>query len=193
MRFRYYILGLLATFTFSLQLNNKLDSFDLSNGRSLEDMDLEDRWEDSEEMWVIYVPNQASSCSFVSRATESDLRSVTPLSKRVLGSLGLNTACWKAGRTYTMTPLQGLVVSTFLQPGGNEALGYTVSWAAENALNAAVRVVLTYVLPNNGDRATLGMTVEPGAISPTTNWNFPAGSTNFQVAAVSLSMDLKQG
>jgi hypothetical protein len=52
MRLRYYILGLLATFAFSLQLNNKPDSFDLqlSNGRSLEDMDLEGRWEDSEEM-----------------------------------------------------------------------------------------------------------------------------------------------
>jgi hypothetical protein len=51
MRLRYYtILGLLATFAFSLQLNNKPDSFDLSNGRSLEDMDLEDGWEDSEEM-----------------------------------------------------------------------------------------------------------------------------------------------
>jgi hypothetical protein len=50
MRFRYYILGLLATFAFSLQLNNKQDSFDLSNGRSLEDMDLEDGWEDVEEM-----------------------------------------------------------------------------------------------------------------------------------------------
>jgi hypothetical protein len=52
MHFRYYILGLLATFAFSLQLNNKpagADSFDLSNGRSLEDWDLEDRWEDSEE------------------------------------------------------------------------------------------------------------------------------------------------
>ena len=48
MRFRYYILGLLATFAFSLELNNKLDSFYLSNGRSLEDLDVENRWEDSE-------------------------------------------------------------------------------------------------------------------------------------------------
>jgi hypothetical protein len=49
MRFRYYILGLLATtFAFSLQLNKEPDSFDLSNGRSLEDMDLEDGWKDSE-------------------------------------------------------------------------------------------------------------------------------------------------
>ena len=47
MRFRYYVF--LATFAFSLQLNNKQDSFDLSNGRSLEDMDLEDGWEDAEE------------------------------------------------------------------------------------------------------------------------------------------------
>ena len=48
MLFRYYILGLLATFAFSLKLNYKPDSFDLSNGRSLEDMDLEDEWEDFE-------------------------------------------------------------------------------------------------------------------------------------------------
>ena len=47
MRFRYYILGLLAsTFVFSLELNNKPDSLDLSNG---EDWDLEDVWENSEE------------------------------------------------------------------------------------------------------------------------------------------------
>ena len=46
MLFRYYILGLLATFTFSLQLNYKPDSVHL---RSLGDMDLEDGWEDSEE------------------------------------------------------------------------------------------------------------------------------------------------
>jgi hypothetical protein len=50
MGFGYYILGLLATFAFSLQPNDKPDGFDLSNGRSLGDMDLEDRWEDSEEM-----------------------------------------------------------------------------------------------------------------------------------------------
>ena len=113
--------------------------------------------------------------------------------KRFLGGLTLDTGCWKAGRTYTVTPLQGLVISTFLQPGGSDTLGYTVSWAAENALNVAVRIVLTYVLPNNGGRTTLGMTVEPGAITPTSNWNFLAGSTNFQVTAVSLTMDLKQG
>ena len=47
MHFRYHILGLLAAFAFSLELNNKPDSFDRSNGRSL---DLEDGWEDSEEM-----------------------------------------------------------------------------------------------------------------------------------------------
>jgi hypothetical protein len=47
MHFRYYILGFLATFAFSLELNNKPDSFDLSNGRSLEDMGLEDIWEES--------------------------------------------------------------------------------------------------------------------------------------------------
>jgi hypothetical protein len=51
MRFRYYILGLLATFAFSLELNNKPDSFDLSNGRSLGDWDLEGVWEDSAEEW----------------------------------------------------------------------------------------------------------------------------------------------
>ena len=50
MRFRYYILGLLATFAFSLELNNEPDSFDLSNGRSLGDWDLVEGWEDSEEM-----------------------------------------------------------------------------------------------------------------------------------------------
>ena len=48
MHFRYYILGLLATFAFSQDLNNKPDRFDLSNGRSLEHWDLEDEWEDSE-------------------------------------------------------------------------------------------------------------------------------------------------
>ena len=49
MHFRYYILGFLATFAFSLKLNNKPDSFDLLNGRSAEDWDLEDVWEDSAE------------------------------------------------------------------------------------------------------------------------------------------------
>jgi hypothetical protein len=160
MHFRYYILGLLATFAFSLQLNNKPDSSDLSNGRSLEDMDLEDGWEDSEEM------------------------SVTPLLKRqVVGGMGLYTACWKAGRTYTVTPIAGVVISTFLQPGGSDVLGYTVSWAAENALNVAVSIILTFILPNNGGPSTVRMMVQPGVITPTSNWNFPAGSTNFQVAA----------
>jgi hypothetical protein len=50
MRFRYYILGLLATFAFSLELNNKPDSFRPSNGRSqLEAWNLEDGWDDSGE------------------------------------------------------------------------------------------------------------------------------------------------
>jgi hypothetical protein len=49
MHFRYYILGLLTTFAFSLKLDNKPDSFDLLNGRSLEDWDLEDVWDDSAE------------------------------------------------------------------------------------------------------------------------------------------------
>ena len=180
MRFRYYyILGLLATLTFSLQLNNKPDSFDLSNGRSLED-----GWEVSEEMWVI--PNQACSC-FVIRVTESDLRSVTLLLKRVIGGLGLNTACWKAGRTYTMVPIPGLIVSIFLQPGGSTStLGNTVSWAAENALNVAIRVLITFVLPNNDGSSTVRLDVNPGTITPTNNWKFPAGSTNFQLAARSL-------
>jgi hypothetical protein len=132
----------------------------------------------------IYVPNQACSC-FVSRVTESDLRSVTPLLKRVYGSLGLNTGCWKAGRTYTVTPVQGIIVSTFLQPGST-VLGSTVSWAAENALNVAMRLLLTYVLPDNGGSTTVSLTVEPGEITSTYNWNFPAGSTNFLLIAAQI-------
>jgi hypothetical protein len=129
-------------------------------------------------------PNQACSC-FVSRVTESDLRSVTPLLKRVYGSLGLNTGCWKAGRTYTITPVQGLIVSTFLQPGGSTILGYTVSWAAENALDVAMRILVTFVLPTGGS-STVGLTVQPGVITSTNNWNFPSGASNFQVVAASL-------
>ena len=185
MHFRYYILGLLATFAFSLQLNNKPDSFDLSNGRSLEDRDLEDVWEDSEKRWVIYVPNQACSF-FVRRVTESDLRNITPLLKRVYGSLGLNTGCWKAGKTYSITPVQGVLASIFLQPGGSTILGYTVSWAAENALNVAMRLLLTYALPNNGGPMTVSLTVEPGDITSTYTWNFPAGSSNFQLIAAQI-------
>ena len=127
-------------------------------------------------------PNQACFCL----VTESDLRSVTPLVKRVYGSLGLNTGCWKAGRTYTISPVQGLVVSTFLQPGGSTVLGYTVSWAAENALNVAMRVLVTFTLPNNGGPSTVGLTVQPGVITSTNNWDFPAGASNFQVVAASL-------
>ena len=127
-------------------------------------------------------PNQACFC-FVSRVTESDLRSVTPLVKRVYGSLGLNTGCWKAGKTYTITPIPGVIVSTFLQPGGSDTLGYTVSWAAENALNEAIRVVLTFVLPNNGGTPAYGLEVAAGVITPTSNWNFPSGATNFKIAA----------
>ena len=85
-----------------------------------------------------------------------------------------------------MSPIPGLVVSTFLQPGGSTDLGYTVSWAAENALNVAIRLVLTFILPNNGGSWTTGMTVNAGDISSTSSWRFPAGSTNFQIAATTL-------
>jgi hypothetical protein len=98
----------------------------------------------------------------------------------------LNTACWKAGKTYTVTPVQGVVVSTFLQPGGSTVLGYTVSWAAENALNVAMRLLVTYVLPNNGGPMEEGLTVEPGVITSTNNWNFPAGATNFKLIAAQI-------
>ena len=187
MRFRYYILGLLATtFAFSLQLNKEPDSFDLSNGRSLEDMDLEDGWKDSEKRWVIYAPDQACSC-FVSRVTKSDLRGVTPLSKRAIGRVPLNTACWQTSKTYTMTPLQGVVVSIFLQPtGSTSTYGNIISWAVENALNVAIRVLIAYTLPDNGGPSATTLDVEPGVITSTRNWQFPVGATNFQLAARTL-------
>jgi hypothetical protein len=100
--------------------------------------------------------------------------------------MGLNTGCWKTGRTYTMTPIAGLVISIFLQPGGNAALGYTVYWAAENALNVAVSVVVTFLLPKSG-QTTVIMNVLPGSISLTNTWIFPEGATNVQLAAISQS------
>jgi hypothetical protein len=195
MHFRYYILGLLATFAFSLELNNKPDSFHLSNGRSLEDWNLEDIWDDSEEMWVIYVPNQACYY-FISRVTKSDLRNVAPLLKRVFGGVTLNTGCWQPSRTYTLTPIAGLVVSTFLQPGGNADIGYTVSWAAENALNVAVNLIISFLSPGADDTTRVTMTIQPGAISPTRNWIFPEGASNFRLIAhdvwLAWGKDLKQ-
>ena len=84
-----------------------------------------------------------------------------------------------------MTPLPGLIVSIFLQPGGNADIGYTVSWAAENALNVAVNVAITFLLPNAPDQrpTAVAMVVQPGSITPTYNWVFPEGATNFQIAA----------
>ena len=86
-----------------------------------------------------------------------------PLLKRVqvVGGMGLNTGCWKTGRTYTMTPIAGLVISIFLQPGGNADLGYTVAWAAENALNVVVSIVVTFLMPNSG-QSTVTMSTHPG-------------------------------
>jgi hypothetical protein len=100
--------------------------------------------------------------------------------------MGLNTGCWKAGRTYANSPIAGLIVATYLQPGGSSTLGYTVSWAAENARNVAVRLVISYVLPNSRQPSVHILIVQPGAISPTTNWNFPEGATNFQLGAESI-------
>ena len=100
--------------------------------------------------------------------------------------MGLNIACWTSGKTYTMTPIPGVVVSMFLQPGSSDTLGYTVSWAAENALDVAVRIVLTYILPNNGQRTASSLLVQNGVITPTKNWNFVAGSNNFEVSAISI-------
>ena len=99
--------------------------------------------------------------------------------------MGLNTACWRTSKTYTMTPLQGLIVSIFLQPGGNADIGHTVSWAAENALNVAVNVAITFLSPNAPNQAptAVAMIVPPGIITPTYNWVFPEGASNFQIAA----------
>jgi hypothetical protein len=120
---------------------------------------------------------------FYSRVTKSDLRSVTPLLKRVVvGGMGLNTACWKGGKTYTMTPIPGLVVSMFLQPGSNAANGYTVFWAIENALNVAANVIVTFLYGNH--QSTITMTAEAGVITPTNTWSFQDGAYNFQLAAV---------
>ena len=61
--------------------------------------------------------------------------------------MGLNIGCWKPSRTYTMTPVPGLIVSIFLQPGGSDGR-YTVSWAAENALNVnlGLQLRLSYLM-----------------------------------------------
>ena len=109
-----------------------------------------------------------------------------PLLKRVVGGMGLNTGCWKAGRTYSNSPITGLIVATYLQPGGSSTLGYTVSWAAENALNVAIRVLIAYTLPDNGGPSATTLDVEPGVITSTRNWQFPVGATNFQLAARTL-------
>ena len=106
--------------------------------------------------------------------------------KRVpVGGMGLNTACWKLGKTYTMTPIQGLVVSMFLKAGGNAAdpaNDYTVFWAIENALSVAANIVVTFLYGVH--QTTVTMTVEAGAITPTNSWSFPEGATNFQLAAI---------
>ena len=82
-----------------------------------------------------------------------------------------------------MTPIAGLIVSIFLQPGGNADLGYTAAWAAENALNVAVSIVVTFLMPNSG-QSTVTMTTNPGTISLTNYWTFPEGASNFQLAAI---------
>jgi hypothetical protein len=95
----------------------------------------------------------------------------------------MNTACWKPSRTYTMTPIPGLIVSTFLQPGGNAVIGYTVAWAVENALSVAVNVVISFILPHAG-QTTVNVAIQPGVIlSPTYYWTFPEGSSNFRLDA----------
>ena len=83
-----------------------------------------------------------------------------------------------------MSPITGLVVSIFLQPGGNAAIGHTVAWAIENALNVAISVAITFLMPNSG-QTTVTTTVPPGGITPTHTWTFPEGSSNFQIAAIS--------
>ena len=96
--------------------------------------------------------------------------------------MGLNTGCWKPGKVYTNAPIAGVIVSIFLQPGGSDTLGYTVSWAAENALNVAVTLVITCVMPATGLNSVT-MTVQPGAISPTKTWTFSPLAKNFQLGA----------
>ena len=108
-----------------------------------------------------------------------------PLLKRVVGGMGLNTACWKPGRTYTNTPIAGLIVQIFLQPGGSDTLGYTISWAAENALNVAVRLVITCVMPVTG-LMSVSMNVDPGVITTTQTWTVSTEATNFQLGAQTL-------
>jgi hypothetical protein len=108
-----------------------------------------------------------------------------PLLKRLTGGMSLNTGCWEASRTYTVSPIPGLVISTFLQPGGNAVIGYTVAWAAENALNVAISAVISFISPHAG-RTTVSMVIQPGVISPTYTWVFPEGASNFQLAAGSI-------
>jgi hypothetical protein len=99
--------------------------------------------------------------------------------------MGLNTGCWTAGKTYTMSPITGLVVSMFLQPGGNAYDGYSVAWAAENVLNVAINVIVTFIRPESGGQTTVTMVVTPGSVTPTNTWIFPEGASNFQLAAIS--------
>ena len=99
--------------------------------------------------------------------------------------MGLNTACWKPGRTYTITPIAGLIVEMFMQPGGSDALGYTVSWAAENALNVAVNIVFTYVIPVTG-LMSVSLNVEPGVITNTQTWTVSPEAKNWQLGAQTL-------
>ena len=96
--------------------------------------------------------------------------------------MGLNTACWTPGKTYTMTPIQGLIVSIFLKPGSNAANGYTIFWAIENALSVATNVVVTFLYDVH--QTTVTMTAGAGAITPTNTWSFPEGAYNFQLAAI---------
>ena len=88
--------------------------------------------------------------------------------------MGLNTGCWKLGRTYTMSPVSG---PTFLQPGGNATISYTVS----RALNVAVKLVVTsiWLLVSDYDRTSW-------CYNTLQNWKFPDGASNFQLVAESL-------
>ena len=81
-----------------------------------------------------------------------------------------------------MTPIEGFIVQIFMQPGGSAAVGYTVSWAAENALNVAVQLAIKFVLPNSVP-TTVTTTLQPGQISNTQVFTFPEGTTNFQLGA----------
>ena len=59
---------------------------------------------------------------------------------------------------------------------------YTVAWAAENALNVVVNVIVSFFLPHAG-QTSVTMTIQPGVISATNTWTFPEGATNFQLIA----------